>query len=430
MNPSNENKLLLYCARTRMNREILNQVKNLICLPLNWEEVLKSASWHGIAPLLYHNLKGIQENQLIPQEVLDHLKKTYYGNMVRNMYLFAELGRILEAFGKKGVVLIVLKGAALAKTVYGNIALRTMADIDLLVKKEDLPHAERIISGLGYIFSDSGPIESYKKNHHHIRYFHPLNTTVVEIHWHIAMKFHPLRIRITDTAIIKRWWERAQTVEFSGKKVLVLCPDDLLCHLCLHFLKHRFGAPNSGFTSRGALIQLCDIYQVLNYYRDEINWTRLKHETEEYRIHILIYFTICLLEKVMGYYDDSFHDAFVGFTLDRFDKEVANLIQKRILIREDALPTVPGGFGNFFESLAADTLQKKIKTLLREIFPRPEVLSNIYSVPLFSRMLYLYYVIRPFGLLLKYKKLILGILHLKEGAKEELTLIKWISSKK
>jgi hypothetical protein len=118
MNLSNENRLLLYCAQTKIPETTLDQIRSLISLPLNWEEVLKSASWNGIAPLLHHNLKNIRkESHLIPQEVMDRLKKAYYGNMARNMYLYAELRRILEVFREKDVEVIVLKGAALAEMV-------------------------------------------------------------------------------------------------------------------------------------------------------------------------------------------------------------------------------------------------------------------------------------------------------------------------
>ena len=115
MKLSNENRLLLYCTQTRIPKDKLNKVKDILRLPLNWEEVLTSAHWHHIAPLLYHNLKDIQENHLIPQEIMDQLKKTYYGNLARNMYIYAELKRMLDAFSEEGIEVIVLKGAALAE---------------------------------------------------------------------------------------------------------------------------------------------------------------------------------------------------------------------------------------------------------------------------------------------------------------------------
>ncbi len=160
---------------------------------LHWQEVLKSAFWHGIAPLLYKNLKGIRETP-IPKDFMDQLRKTYHGPLARNMYIYSEMDRILEAFHKNDIGAIVLKGAALAKTVYGDIGLRPMGDIDLLVKREDLPRAEKVLFGLGYTYSINNP-DHYKENHYHISYIHPDRNIPVEIHWHISQKSHPFRIR-------------------------------------------------------------------------------------------------------------------------------------------------------------------------------------------------------------------------------------------
>src|SRR5882724_9901509 len=163
MSLSSENKLLLYCAQTKVTEYTLNEINSIISLPLNWQEVLKSASWHGVAPLVYHNLKSISG---IPQEVMDQLKGAYCGNIARNMYLYAELRRILEGFREKGLNVIVLKGAALAQSVYGDIGLRPMGDIDLLVRKEDLDCAEQIMSTLGYsTCMDIKSQEWYRHNH-------------------------------------------------------------------------------------------------------------------------------------------------------------------------------------------------------------------------------------------------------------------------
>ena len=420
MNISHENRLLLHCLQASISGNIGDKIKDVISLPLNWEEVLASAFWHGIAPLLYHNLKNISKGHCIPQEVMDQLRTAYHGNLARNMYLYAELKRILETFCDKGVKVIVLKGAALAKTVYGDIGLRQMSDVDLLVKKEDLPCAEKIMSGLDYRFQGDMPPEWYRENHQHISYVNSEKNIPVEIHWHIARKAHPLRIRIIND-IIERWWEEAKTIEFSGSKVQILSPEDLITHLCLHFLKHRFINHNGGFSSKGALIQLYDIFQTLKYYRDDIDWVRFKSEAEKYGIDSLMYTTLSIVREIMGEHDDVFHNALSSVRPEDLDKELLRLINKRILIREDTLPAIPG---SFIKSQIADTFQTKVKILFKEIFPHPKVLSKRYSVPLYSKRLCLYYLIRPFRLILKSGKIILMI----PRVKEEAILNTWINT--
>ncbi len=424
MNLSNENRLLLYCAQTEIPVVIRNKVEDLIKLPpLNWEEVLASASWYGITPLLYKNLNDICEGRFAPCEIMDKLRADYHGNLARNMYIYEELKRLLDAFHENGVDVIILKGAALAKIVYDDIGLRPMGDIDLMVKKEDLPYAEKIMLELGYIFKGNESPEWYRLNHKEICYVHSDKNIPVEIHWHISRKSHPTRINVYDTGIIKRWWEDAKSIEFLGSKVHILSPEDLIIHLCLHFLKHRFiMTRNGGFSSRGAFIQMCDVFQTLKYYKDEIDWELFKCKTEKYGIDIPIHTTLYIVEKFMGETDDTLHKVLNVFSTASLDNESLQLIEKKILIREDKLNVIPT---HFIQSQATYGLKEKSETLRNHIFPNPESISKRYSISLSSKWLYLYYLIRPFSLLLKYGKIIFVIPRIKE----DVILKRWISDK-
>ena len=164
-----------------------------------------------------------------------------------------------------------------------------------------------------------------------------------------------------------------------------------------------------------------DIFQTLKYYRDDIDWVRFKSEAEKYGIDSLMYTTLSIVREIMGEHDDVFHNALSSVRPEDLDKELVRLINKRILIREDTLPAVPG---SFIKSQIADTFQTKVKILFKEIFPHPKVLSKRYSVPLYSKRLCLYYLIRPFRLILKSGKIILMI----PRVKEEAILNTWINS--
>ncbi len=326
----------------------------------------------------------------------------------QNKTTFKKLSELLEEFNKVGIKVILLKGSHLAPLVYQDIGLRPMADIDLMVKKEDLIQAEKIMSELGYLFKGNKSQEWIRENKHHINYIYTEKDIMVEIHWHIASKDHPLRIRILDTGIIERWWKRAQAIDFLGSKALILCPEDLLCHLCLHFFKHR--SMSGSFNSKGAFKQLYDIFQTLKHYRDEINWGRLKSEAEQYRVDHLIYMTLFIVMEIFGDHDNILHNAVSGLPSEILDNDIVRLIHKRILI-EDDLAVVPGPI---IQSLVAHTFHDKVKSFLRHIFPHLDFISKRYSVPLSSKKLYFYYFIRPLNLLFKYAKIVLKIRQIKE----------------
>lgn len=50
MNLSHENRLLVCCVQTGISETATHKIKDIIKLPLQWEEFLKSAFWHGVAP--------------------------------------------------------------------------------------------------------------------------------------------------------------------------------------------------------------------------------------------------------------------------------------------------------------------------------------------------------------------------------------------
>ncbi|MGE5443103.1 MAG: nucleotidyltransferase family protein [Ignavibacteriales bacterium] len=394
MNISNENKLLLCCARTRISENTLNEIKSIISLPLNWEEVLRSASWHGIAPLLYHNLKNIAG---IPQEVMDQLKKAYYGNMARNMYLYTELRRILEGFGERGVDVIVLKGVALAQSIYGDIALRPMGDIDLLVRKEDLPYAERIMSTLNYsTYMNGNSQEWYRHHHFHLPpYIATDKSMVVEIHHNIIDR--PFHIDIG------KWWERAREGKIANCNVLIPSAEDMVVHLCVHLFNHGY--------NKSLLRGLCDISETLRHYGDGLNWIQFQDEVSRYGINRPVYSILYLVNKL--YRVNSKLPELLKSPEAAIDSRVVSVIEKQIFTEDEISPNVPGPLIQF---LVTDKFVDKIRILLATIFPTREVMSNWYSIPLSSKKLYLYYLARPFRLFLKYRKSILEISSMKRDS--------------
>ncbi|HZX15061.1 MAG TPA: nucleotidyltransferase family protein [Thermodesulfobacteriota bacterium] len=425
MNLSNEQRLLLYCAQNDISENTREQVKNLIRLPLNWGEVLEASFWHGIAPLLYHNLKGLDEARSIPQDIMSHLKNAYYECLVNNMNFYVELQRVLEAFHEKGIEVIVLKGAALAKTVYGNIALRPMVDIDLMIKKEDLDNSEKVISELGYLFAGKRSPEWYKENNYHVQYFHPDKKILIEIHWHILSKSEPTPIAISDIDLVKGWWVRARALEIYGVKALILCPEDSLFYLCLHFVKHRFQSPNGGFrgvfSSKSTLIQLSDILQTIKYYSGGIDWHRLNFEAEKYRVANLIYTTFYLLREITVNNEDVLNDIPFESPPAGFSNDLVELIKNRMFDREYIFSVSPI---SFFYSIFAGNFHHKLMNVIRGLFPHPELLSSIYSIPLDSNKLYLYYLVYLYDFFTKNRRQISG----SPSIREVKIINKWLGS--
>ena len=91
---------------------------------LDWNSFLRKARENGISAVIYSKLKEIKKDfPHIPSFIFKELKKDYFLNATKNSLIFEELAKVLEAFRKARVQVIVLKGAVLAEKMYGNLAL-------------------------------------------------------------------------------------------------------------------------------------------------------------------------------------------------------------------------------------------------------------------------------------------------------------------
>src|SRR5262245_51395668 len=146
---SPEMELLLCCARPRLGGTAAERCRSLVRLALDWEMVVGDARRHGVDPLLCRHLSAIEESS-IPAWVRDRLRGHFETNAVRNRLLTAELTKVLARLADQDIAAIPYKGPVLARTAYGDVALRRFADLDVLVRRADVVRAVAALRELGY----------------------------------------------------------------------------------------------------------------------------------------------------------------------------------------------------------------------------------------------------------------------------------------
>ena len=394
MNLSDENRLLLFCSQTIISETRVVQLNDLLSRSLNWEYITDSAFSWNVAQLLYHNLKDLGNRRLIPPEVLEKLKKAYHGNTARNMYLYAELRNIVNAFHNTGLDVIALKGAALAGIVYNDAGLRPMMDIDLLVREEDVRSAQRIMTDLSYIAAGEGKSEQwYREKHFHLpRYRHQQKPVVVEIHWHFTEN--------TFGIDIKKWWERAREANLMGCRVLVLSPEDMLVHLCIHLYNHGY---KNSFILRG----LCDIAETLRHYEAELDWKLLGDEIMKHGIEKQVHSMLYLARE---FYDLK-ESSLPLISLNQADHRFLKILEKSLFADQGNGSINP----HLLKSMVFDTFLQKARYLWPQIFPSREEMAKRYPVSPSSKMIFFYYLLHPFHLMAKYGKSAVEILRTRAG---------------
>src|SRR5262245_60284423 len=117
-------------------------------LTADWEVLRGFIEAERVGPLLYRTL-GRQG--LLEPAIEEALRWEHRRAALHNRLLLRALAACLRAFAAADVPVIVLKGAALAEQIYGEVALRPMIDVDLLIPGRHRDTGRAVLERLGYI---------------------------------------------------------------------------------------------------------------------------------------------------------------------------------------------------------------------------------------------------------------------------------------
>lgn len=116
----------------------------------DWAAVEQLGHQHGVEPLLFAVFARDCEDIDVPDCVRTRWEKAYYGNRIRNEEALALFARLDERCHEAGAEILALKGPAAMASVYRDIGLRVMADIDVLCRLRDVVAVARGARALGF----------------------------------------------------------------------------------------------------------------------------------------------------------------------------------------------------------------------------------------------------------------------------------------
>ena len=211
---------------------------------VDWDLVVELAARHRLGPLLgrYLNGAGIDAPEVVVAGLtLDRLRAA-----AGNMRLAATARTVVGALAEAGVPAMGLKGLVLHETVYRDVSLRPMVDLDFLVPDASIQRAEDVLLGLGY--RSARPAEAGQPlGPRGGKYAYPILVSPDGL-VHVDLHRHVLPDASFD---IGQFWDHGRPSREGGH----LLPDheDLLIHLAGHFFRDRIPSP------RGTLLQLADM---------------------------------------------------------------------------------------------------------------------------------------------------------------------------
>ncbi len=115
-----------------------------------WDLLSAKAQAEGVAPLLYWVLSRAEKFSRLPESARYSLRSMYAQTWKENQKILNELESLAHLFDRAHIPIVVLKGACFALTIYADIGLRPMGDLDILAPKEKLNEAVQLARSLGY----------------------------------------------------------------------------------------------------------------------------------------------------------------------------------------------------------------------------------------------------------------------------------------
>lgn len=203
------------------------------------ELYLRELQVHGLAPLLYQDLRGRSLESRFPKQILESLRAAYIHSVATHTQLFHELEGVLEAFSKAGITPILMKGAHLSESLYGEGCLRPMGDIDLLIRPEEFSRAREVFPSLGYVPEKDVlwyPLDSNRAGYGYSKGTPP-RWVCFEVH---NRPVHGHKTGNYSGFEVDRIFERASEISVGGATALGMGPADLLLFLCHHYRFHEF----------------------------------------------------------------------------------------------------------------------------------------------------------------------------------------------
>ncbi len=334
---------------------------------------------YGVYPLLYKTVTAADPDSLSP-ETKALFKESNMAIVQRNMLMSAELLQLMHLLERNSIDAIAFKGPALGETAYGSVTLRQYGDLDILIRRNAVEKTLSLLSERGYtpeIALEKDALDTFY-NCVNVIGLHkgPIR---VEIHWELLSTNYAVD---WDEAAL---WRNTESVMINHQPVKTLSFENHLLYLCVHGSKHLFER----------LEWICDIDRAVRAKKD-VDWEHLISVAQAMGIMRMLYLGLALAALF-------FHLPLPKEVLHKIDSDVAieGLVRKVIALHYGKKGTNTKSYSSFgLLWRMRENFSDRLRFAYRGLFA-PKF-DDFKFVALPKKALFLYPLIRPFRLLVKY----------------------------
>lgn len=304
-----EIELLLASSRKDMTPDRVRRCRDLVANhheELDWFYLLDQAQRHRVLPAMGRNLAlaGLfapEEVTVRPREVY---RAAYLYHRNRNQALYDELGALSALPDQHGVAAAVRTGGYLAERVYGDLGLRPMADIDLLISRADGERVAGALADFGYtaghlrtdgraVNPESRRAELFLRMHGNTlpSMIRPtsdpyVDAFVVDLCADLFLPKSGCSVPAEDLLA------RVEPTRLGGRPARVLDPEDMLMDVAAHLYKESTTLRYLSAGNHQRLRQYWDVLEFVAWAGDRLRWDVFVSRTEHYAVAVPMYFAL------------------------------------------------------------------------------------------------------------------------------------------
>jgi hypothetical protein len=200
---------------------------------LDWNYLLSTAQRHRVVPGLHHHLVT-EFPDAAPSRFNSRLDELNSENARSNLLFTGELLKLIDVLEAHGIAAVPFKGPSLALLAYGDLGRREFGDLDILVKKQDVPAVVKLLASEGFTPRPdlTAAQQAAKLRFDCSHNFANEKNVWVDVHWDFVVPSAPVHLNT------EKLWDRLEPISLNRRELKTVSVEDLLLILCLHGFTH------------------------------------------------------------------------------------------------------------------------------------------------------------------------------------------------
>jgi len=254
---------------------------------LDWPTICRTAG-QSLLPFINHRIGQRGLAREIPSATQEVLRGSSMAAAMQYLDRKRVLRAAIGALDRTGIPSIVLKGMALAHTVYPTPTLRPMGDLDIWVAAGRFDDAIEVLQQARFEIprEHRGRLgATFDQGRFGILGLPDSNTTldVLEL---------PESLFGLPPQELKAMWDNARTLKIDDITFQILAPEDQIEHLCLHMSrKHQFWT---------GIRPVLDLQLLVNHSTQALDWAKVQRQDGGPGLSPWIYVCLAVARNILG----------------------------------------------------------------------------------------------------------------------------------